>query len=139
MKTDSLNYFLGKICTIFTIPTNRDFKLENPQTYPQPVFHYFVGKVLEISQKGIFIEQWNNDKKLRTFFFMDHIISISEEEVLNPSNPKDLQLIEEYKKVNTSSIKNANENVEVLKKQKEQIKNNPYIDIGSLSGLSSGQ
>ena len=100
MKNDELEYFLGKICTIFTTPTNRDFKSENPQTFPQPIFHYFVGKVVSISQKGILIEQWNNDKKLKTFFFANHIISISEEEILDPSNPKDLKLIEEYKQVN---------------------------------------
>lgn len=139
MTSQGLEYFVGKICTIFTVPTNRDFKSENPQTFPQPVFHYFVGKVIEVSQKGICIEQWNNDKKLRTFFFTNHIVSISEEEILDPSNPKDMKVIEEYKKANEVSMKKANENVESLKKQREELKKNPYIDIGALSGLASGQ
>lgn len=132
MKSEGLEYFVGKICTVFTVPTNRDFKLENPQTFPQPVFHYFVGKVIEVSSKGIFIEQWNSDKKLRTFFFADHIISISEEEILDPSNPKDLKLIEEYKQVNEKEMQKVVERAEVVKKEAEKI-NNSYLDVDSLS------
>jgi hypothetical protein len=130
MKTENLEYFIGKICTIFTVPTNRDFKAENPQTFPQPIFHYFVGKVLEANSKNILIEQWNNDKKLRTLFFVDYIVAISEEEILDPSNPKDLKLIEEYKQVNEKTMKKANEQVENIKKQQQE---SPYLDINSLS------
>ena len=133
---NGLEYFIGKICTVFTVPTNRDFKSENPQTFPQPVFHYFVGKVLEVGPKGILMEQWNSPKKLRTFFFTQHIVSISEEEILDPSDPKDKQVIEEYKKVNEVSAKKASENVEVLKRQRESISKGPYVDIGSLSELA---
>lgn len=129
-----LEYFVGKVCTVFTVQTNRDFKSENPHTFPQPIFHYFVGKVLEVGLKGIMIEQWNSPKKLRTFFFLEHIVSISEEEILNPSDPRDREIIEEYKKVNESSIKSANENLESLKKQRES--KNPYIDINSLAELA---
>lgn len=131
MKTQSLEYFLGKVCTIFTVPTNRDFKSENPQTFPQPVFHYFVGKVIEVDGKGILMEQWNSEKKLRSFFFMDHIVSISEEEILDPSNPKDREVIDEYKRANESSLKKANENVEQLRKTK-------YVDIQGLAGIAKG-
>jgi hypothetical protein len=133
-----LDYFVGKICTVFTVPTNRDFKSENPQTFPQPVFHYFVGRVLEVDSKGVFIEQWNNNKKLRTFFSMPHIVSISEEEVLDPSRPEDSMVIDEYRKSNDDTIKRANENIDSLKKQKQSIKDNPYIDIGELSELTGG-
>ena len=138
MKIESLEYFVGKICTVFTVPTNRDFKSENPQTFPQPIFHYFVGKVIEVSARGVMIEQWNSQKKLRTFFFLDHVVSISEEEILDPSNPKDMQAIEEFKKTNESSLKKANENVDVLRRQDEALKGK-YVDIGSLSELSNGR
>jgi hypothetical protein len=139
MKIEGLEYFVGKICTVFTVPTNRDFKSENPQTFPQPVFHYFVGRVLEVNSRGICLEQWNNEKKLRTFFFMDHIVSISEEEVLDPNNPKDMQVIEDYKKTNESSLKKANDNVEMLKKQRESLAENPYLDIEDLSALAKSR
>ena len=129
MKIDGLDYFVGKVCTVFTVPTNRDFKSENPQTFPQPVFHYFVGKVIEVGSKGICLEQWNSEKKLRTFFFTDHIISLSEEEILDPSTPKDFESIEEYKKTTEASMKKAQSNVESLKKHK-------YVDIQSLSSMA---
>lgn len=131
-----LDYFVGRVCTVFTVPTNRDFKSENPQTFPQPVFHYFVGKVIEVSDKGICIEQWNNSKKLRTFFFTDHIVSISEEEILNPSDPKDREIIEEYKKVNEKSAMKADQNVEMMRKQKESLAKSPFVDLDSLSQLA---
>jgi len=136
MNKEGLEYFVGKVCTIFTIPTNRDFKSENPQTFPQPIFHYFVGKVLGIDNKGMFIEQWNSAKKLRTFFFLNHIVSISEEEILDPSNPNDMKIIEDYKKVNEDSVKKVKDGAEQLKKQKEELSKNPFIDIESLSKLT---
>lgn len=128
MKIEGLDYFVGKVCTIFTVPTNRDFKSENPQSFPQPVFHYFVGKVIDVNSKGICMEQWNSDKKLRSFFFIEHVVSISEEEILDPSNPKDLQIIEEYKKTNENSFKKATQNVETLNKSKGE-----FIDLESLN------
>jgi hypothetical protein len=130
MQMNGLEYFVGRICTVFTVPTNRDFKSENPQTFPQPVFHYFVGKVLEVGQKGIVLEQWNSDKRLRTFFFLDHIVSISEEEILDPSQPKDKEIIEGYKKTNENSMKEVQDGVEDLKGSK-------YVDIQGLAGLST--
>lgn len=136
MKLESLEYFLGKVCTVFTVPTNRDFKSENPQTFPQPVFHYFVGKVLEITSNGICMEQWNSEKRLRSFFFLEHIVSISEEEILDPSNPKDMKIIEEYKKTNESSLKKANQNLDSLREQREKMKGK-FLDIDTLTGLAS--
>jgi len=130
MKDPGLEYFVGRVCTVFTVQTNRDFKSENPQTFPQPVFHYFVGKVLEVGQKGIVLEQWNSQKKLRTFFFMDHIVSISEEEILNPSDPKDKEVIDDYRKANDDSAKMAQQAADGVKKTK-------FVDIQELSELSA--
>jgi len=118
-----LEYFLNKICTIFTIPTNRDFKTENPTTFPQPIFHYFVGKILEIDNKGILVQQWNNNnKKLLSYFFIDHIVSISEEEILNPNDPQDAEVINNYKK--------ANEQI-----HKKEIKNEPNMEKNDINSL----
>lgn len=131
-----LKYFLDKICTIFTIPTNRDFKTENPKTFPQPIFHYFVGKILEIDEKGVFIQQWNSNKKLKSYFFIDHIVGICEEEVLDPSSPEDAKLIEEYKKINEKAVTQAEKKHDELKNQQEKLKKNPELDISSLINLS---
>jgi hypothetical protein len=135
MKIKQLEYFLGKVCTIFTIPINRDFKAENPTTYPQPVFHYFVGKVIEIDEKGVFLQQWNNNKKLRSYFFIEHIVGISEEEVLDPTRPDDAKVIQDFKKINEKAIDQTEKKYEELKKQRETI-NNAEIDIDMLSKLS---
>ena len=135
MKIKQLEYFLGKVCTIFTIPINRDFKAENPTTYPQPVFHYFVGKVIEIDDKGVFLQQWNNNKKLRSYFFIEHIVGISEEEVLDPTRPDDAKVIQDFKKINEKAIDQTEKKYEELKKQRETI-NNSEIDIDMLSKLS---
>ena len=132
----NLEYFVDKICTIFTIPINRDFKEENPTTYPQPVFHYFVGKILEADEKGILIQQWNSNKKLRSFFFIEHIVGICEEEVLDPTRPEDAKIIEDYKKINENSVQNVEKQYEQLKEQQKIIKENPNLDIDSLMNLS---
>jgi hypothetical protein len=136
MKPKQLEYFLNKICTIFTIPINRDFKSENPTTFPQPIFHYFVGKILEIDDKGMFVQQWNSNKKLRSYFFLDHVVGICEEEVLDPSSPEDAKLIEEYKKINEKAVNQAEKKHEELKVQQEIIRKNPELDISSLINLS---
>lgn len=136
MKSKILDNFLDKICTIFTVTTNRDFKAENPTTYPQPIFHYFVGKVIEIDEKGILLQQWNNNKKLKSYFFIDHIVSICEEEILDPNRPEDAKLIEDYKKINEKAIEGAEKQHEKLKTQQKIIKENPNLDITSLMNIS---
>lgn len=133
---NNLEYFLGKICTIFTIPTNRDFKSENPTSFPQPIFHYFVGKVLEIDNKGVLIQQWNSNKKLKSYFFINHIIGMSEEEILDPNNPEDAKFIDEYKNINKNAYEQAEKSYENLKQQQQIIRENPEIDIEMLSKLS---
>jgi len=135
VKIKELEYFQGRVCTIFTIPTNRDFKSENPTTFPQPVFHYFVGKILEISSNGVTLEQWNNNKKLRSFFFHQHIVGISEEEILDPADPKDAKIIEDYKEINKKAPEKAEKQLEKLKEQREFFQNKE-INIGELSNLS---
>lgn len=136
MKNKNFEHFINKICTVFTIPVNRNFKEENPTTYPQPIFHYFVGKVLEIDEKGLLLQQWNNSKKLKSYFFIDHIVGICEEEILDPKRPEDAKVIEDYKKMNENAIQNAEKHHEELKEQQKLIKENPNLDIESLMNMS---
>jgi hypothetical protein len=136
MKSKQLELFLNKICTVFTIATNRDFKAENPTTYPQPIFHYFVGKVLEVDEKGLLLQQWNSNKKLKSYFFINHIIAICEEEILDPASPDDAKIIEEYKKINEKAVEGAEKKHQELKEQQKIIRENPDLDIQSLMNLS---
>lgn len=76
---DNIKYFIGKICTIFTVPTNRNLREELPDAFPSSVYNYFVGKIENIDSKGMLVSQLKGD--LKSYFFLDHIVSISEEKV----------------------------------------------------------
>lgn len=130
MKTKQLEYFLNKICTIFTVPINRDFKTENPATYPEPVLNYFIGKIINIDDNGVLIKQWNTKKGLRSYFFSKYIVAITEEEMLNATNPEDAKIIEEYKEIA--------KNDEINKKSIEEmvIPDSQEINIDLLSNIS---
>ena len=116
MNVEQLRYFVGKVCTVFTQPINRDFKTENPQTYPQQLYFYFVGFVESVSETGIMLKQALTGMK--TFLFLNHVIGISEEEVLDEKNPKHAAQIESFKK-----------------QQQQKKSQSPFIDPDSLSDL----
>ena len=115
----NFEYFLGRVCTIFTSPINRDFKQENPKTYPNPLFVYFIGFVEGVSEDGIWVKQLKTNCK--SFFFFSHIVGIAEEQVLNPDDEKDMKVIEEFKE--------ANKKKEIKKMESE------FIDPDSISSI----
>ena len=81
------------------------------------------------------MQQWNNNKKLKSYFFIEHIVGISEEEVLDPTRPDDAKVIQDFKKINEKAIDQTEKKYEELKKQRETI-NDAEIDIDMLSKLS---
>ena len=52
-NNESLKYFIGKICTIFTMPINRNFKEENPNTFIEQPYHYFLGVIEKITLEKV--------------------------------------------------------------------------------------
>ncbi len=58
---------------------------------------------------------------LKTFLFLNHVIGISEEEVLDENDPKHAEEIENFKKQ------------QVVKEQKKS--QSPYVDPDSLNDL----
>ena len=78
IPTEQKNYFIGKICTIFTVPFNRDFQQENPQRYPEQVYKYFVGVVEYIDDHGLMLQQ--STTGLKSWISLNHIVAIAEEE-----------------------------------------------------------
>lgn len=83
----NLQVFVGKVCTVFTLPTNRNFKEEDPNgEWLNQVMHYFLGLVEYINEDGIMLKQLTSNRK--TFIFMSGIISISEEEVTKVEEKK---------------------------------------------------
>lgn len=138
MKASELQYFKGKVCTIFTSPINRNFKEENPESFPQPVFVYFIGVVDSITDQGLFLQQVSNiDSKrpLKTYFFLDKILAIAEEEQLDYKDPQDAKLIERIKQQHDAEEKKlmqkAQQVQEIMAKQ-----NSPYIDPDAMSQMA---
>ena len=121
----NIKYFIGKVCTVFTIPINRNFKEENPQTYPEQLYFYFTGVVEDVDEKGILITQVMGEG-LKSYFFLNSVVGIAEEKVLNPSNEQDAKEI--------NAITQANEE---MQKQLDEFKVNPneYLDAEEMSVL----
>ncbi len=83
----NLTDFKGKVCSIFTVPIQR--KMKNTEEE----FQYFVGVVEDITSHGIFITQISTG--LKSYFSLNNIVGICEEEVLDPKNPNDSKIIKE--------------------------------------------
>lgn len=123
-NNESLKYFIGKICTIFTMPINRNFKEENPNTFIEQPYHYFLGVIEKIDQDGILVTQAMTG--LKSYFFKRNIISISEEKILNPDDEKDAKVINEMKKVNND----AREKIKMAENSSSD-----YINVDDLDNL----
>ena len=95
--TNESKYFIGKLCTIFTVPINRDFRSENSQNYPQALYKYFMGVVEALDRDGLLLTQATTG--LKSYFFREQIVAIAEEELLDPNNPEDAKIIAEYETV----------------------------------------
>lgn len=130
MKTDHpLQHFVGKVCTIFTTPTNRNYKEENPQTFPEPMYHYFTGRVEKIDALGILVSQVLTPEKCKSYFFMQNLVGIAEEVELSPSNPVHAAEIDKIKKETAKEIASFNAKV-------EQTPDSPFVNPESMSDLS---
>ena len=105
-------YFVGKVCTIFAGPINRNFD-------ERQMVDYFVGIVQSIDEKGI----WTTHPitKCRNYFLWTGIIGISEEQMLDPDNPEHAKLIKEHKAKKE------------LPPEPEQ--ESPYVDIDAIQKL----
>ena len=111
--TKELLYFVGKVCSVFTTTTSR-------MLGPEDVHHYFLGVIESIDEHGIFLTQVT--KALKVYIAKDHLISIAEEEVLDPRNP---QHAEEIKQ----SMENMKKRAEELEKKRlPALKKTPYFD-----------
>lgn len=94
---EKLNHFVGKVCSIMTTPINRNFD-------ERVAREHFVILVSEINADGIWgTHPYNSD--LMNFFRMENVVSIHQEEVLDPNNPEHQQMISEYEKKTGKKIK----------------------------------
>lgn len=101
----SLQYFVGKACTVFTVPINRDYRTENPNTYPQQLLMYFTGVVESVDDIGLTLVQLDSGHQ-KSFFFLDRVVGIAEETVLNPEKEEDKKVIDKLQTL-TSPMKSG--------------------------------
>lgn len=145
MKTKELQYFIGKICTVFTVPLNRNFKEENPGSYPEPIFVYFIGLVESITDQGITLQQVanvNSKKPLKTYYFLDKVIGIAEEEALDPNDETDKNIINTIKKRHDVEKNKAKEKAEKAQEKAEKMQSmmpnqdQQYLDPDALMQMA---
>jgi hypothetical protein len=84
---DEMQFFVGKVCTIFIPPTNRQFDEDTARQ------HYVI-RIKQITSDGI----WGENLFTHTlaFFAMEHVISIQQELELDPKNPEHVKIIEKH-------------------------------------------
>ncbi len=85
---EKLQYFKGKVCSIITTAMNRTFDEKIAR-------EHFVTIVEDITTDGIWGSHPYNPEMFN-FYFMNHIISIHEEAVLDPNNPEHAEMIQEF-------------------------------------------
>lgn len=100
MINNHLRYFEGKICTLITRETNRNFKdeaiaMQKPGLYPINLFDHFMGRIIHADVSCIVLE--HPLIKTRSYFRTEHVIGIIEEQELD-RNPENTKLIEDLKK-----------------------------------------
>ena len=80
-----MQYFVGKVCTIFLSPINRKFDEETSSKH-------FVVLVRDIDVDGVWGNNLIND--LVSWFSFEKIQSIQEELEIDPDNPDHMKLLE---------------------------------------------
>ena len=82
MKPESyLDYFVGKVCTVFTGPINHNLAQDNPQGHLDQMLAYWLGRVDAVTENGIVLSQLGTGQK--SFWFYQGIRGIAEEKVLD--------------------------------------------------------
>lgn len=119
---DLAQHFIGKVCTIFTIP------ISNTSLNPSQMANYFMGLILEIDEHGILTQQISTGFK--SYFPWDKIVTIAEEELVTDS--KELERIE--KKIEKSKAE-FQENKAKMENQVSQLNDSPYLNADGLSAL----
>lgn len=99
--SSNLRYFVGRICTIHTRPTN--WKHDQQQN-----LDYFMGLVESIDPLGLMLQNVINQKK--TYIFLESLIAIAEETVIDPDDPEQVKAANDYDKKKEEVVK-ANPNI----------------------------
>jgi hypothetical protein len=119
--------FTGKICTILT------------NTVAKTNFHdtqfsdFFTGFVESVDDDGLFLK--HSMTGCITFFAMEHIVAILEEQVITEEDPRYQQVMEEIKKPQQTPVVEQ-PNVAGIKVAGMPDKSSPFVDPEMLAMLS---
>ena len=128
INNEHQQHFLGKVCTVFTTPINRDFQQENPNRYPDQLYKYFVGVVEDISDYGLLLTQATTG--LKTWLFLPHVIAIAEEEV-EYLTEDEVQVVEKPAEARISDLQGQFPN-----EFPELDKDDPRVNVEALSKIA---
>lgn len=110
-----LQYFVGKVCSIVTTSMNRSFDEKISR-------EHFVVLVQEIDDGGLWgTHPYNSD--LVSFFNLDHVISIHQEEVIDPNNPEHAEMIREFEQKTGKKVEGDLKNSPKLQPEKKDLLN----------------
>ena len=85
---EHLQYFVGKVCSIVATSMNRAFDEKISR-------EHFVVNIQQIDSDGVWgVHPYNPE--LVSFFSLEHVISIHQEEVIDPTNPEHIKMIKEF-------------------------------------------
>ena len=130
-NSDTLQYFVGKICTIFTAPINREFN-------ERQNVDYFVGRVDGFDDKGILMSHVVSNCK--NFYFFQNVISIAEEQLVDSDDPilKEYESIKEQKKNQPQQQQQQQPQLQSQPAQyhEEEVNDSPFVDIAAISDLA---
>lgn len=87
---ENMQYYVGKVCRIFTKPINCQLDEELAR-------EYYSVRVQSLDVDGIWGTHPNNDEAVY-FFAMPHVVSIHQGFELDPSNPEHAKIISEMEK-----------------------------------------
>ncbi len=126
----SFDHFVGKICSIHTIPTN--WKLSTEE-----VLDYYVGIVNSVNECGICLTNVVNQKK--TFIFTPAIVAIAEETVVDRDDPDSENMLKEYRE-KKKDIFQYNPKIVKTEPAAPVVKDkplSPFVDISSITKLAA--
>lgn len=120
----NLQYFVGKVCSVFTSPVNRSFDELHAR-------EHFVARIQEINADGI----WGTHPHsgMMSFFAMPHVMLLAEEIELDPSNPEHAQMLQEFEQ---RTGKRVVSDVAPSPKQTAPPEEVPFVDIANLEKLA---
>ncbi len=131
---ESFDYFVNKVCSVHTVPTNWNLNAEK-------TIDYFVGIVNSVNECGVCLTNVVNGKK--TFIMTPSIIAIAEETLIETDDPEDKhKSLQEYEEKKMEMFKN---NPQILPKKPVPIKplegkkpivkvdDSPFVDLSSIT------